>query len=99
MKILVYGSLNIDLVFSVDHIVTPGETVSSLSLSKNPGGKGANQAAALAKAGMETWIAGKIGRDGVFLLELLESYGVRTERTVRYKGASGQAKIQVDKHG
>jgi len=99
MKILVYGSLNIDLVFSVDHIAALGETISSLSLSKNAGGKGANQAAALAKAGMETWISGKIGKDGVFLLELLESYGVHTEKVVHYEGPSGQAIIQVDKSG
>jgi ribokinase len=99
MKILVYGSLNIDLVFSVDHIAAPGETISSLSLSKNAGGKGANQAAALAKAGMETWISGKIGKDGVFLLELLESCGVHTEKVVHYEGPSGQAIIQVDKNG
>ncbi|MCL1955579.1 MAG: PfkB family carbohydrate kinase, partial [Brevinematales bacterium] len=99
MKTLVYGSLNIDLVFSVDHIAAPGETISSFSLSKNAGGKGANQAAALAKAGTETWIFGKIGKDGVFLLELLESYGVHTEKVVQYEGPSGQAIIQVDKNG
>jgi ribokinase len=99
MKTLVYGSLNIDLVFLVDHIVVPGETISSLSFNKSAGGKGANQAAALAKAGMETWIAGKIGKDGAFLLELLESYGVHTEKVVRYEGPSGQALIQVDENG
>ena len=99
MKILVYGSLNIDLMFSVDHIVAPGETISSYSLSKGAGGKGANQAAALAKAGMETCIAGKIGRDGEFLLELLESYGLHTEHVIRYDGPSGQAMTQVDKDG
>ena len=99
MKTLVYGSLNIDLVFSVDHIVIPGETISSSSLIKGAGGKGANQAAALAKAGMETWMAGKIGRDGAFLLELLESYGVHTEKVVQYEGPSGQALIQVEKSG
>ena len=99
MKTLVYGSLNIDLVFSVDRIVAPGETISSFSLSRGAGGKGANQAAALAKAGMETCMAGKIGRDGEFLLELLESYGVRTEHVIRYDGPSGQAIIQVDKDG
>jgi len=99
MKTLVYGSLNIDLVFSVDHIAIPGETISSSSLIKGAGGKGANQAAALAKAGMETWMAGKIGRDGAFLLELLESYGVHTEKVVQYEGPSGQALIQVEKSG
>jgi ribokinase len=99
MKTLVYGSLNIDLVFSVERIVSPGETISSLSFNKNAGGKGANQAAALAKAGIETWIAGKIGKDGTFILELLESYEVHTEKVVQYEGPSGQAMIQVDKNG
>jgi ribokinase len=99
MKVLVFGSINIDLVFAVDHIVIPGETVSSTGLVKNAGGKGANQAAALAKAGMEVYMAGKIGRDGEFLLELLESYGVDSRHVVRYGGATGQALIQVDKNG
>ena len=98
MKILVYGSLNIDLIFSVDHIVAPGETISSASLVKSAGGKGANQAAALAKAGMPVYMAGKIGQDGQFLLKLLQSYGVNTERVVQYEGATGQAIIQLDKN-
>ena len=99
MKTLVYGALNIDLVYAVDNIVQPGETVSSSSLIKSSGGKGANQAAALAKAGIETYIAGKIGGDGEFLLRLLESYGVHTESVVQYEGPSGHALIQVDKTG
>ena len=99
MKALVYGSLNIDLIFSVDHIVRPGETIASAALEKSAGGKGANQAAALAKAGMETYMAGKIGGDGRFLLELLGSYGVNTEKVIVYSGATGQALIQVEKSG
>jgi len=99
MKILVYGSLNIDLVFSVDHIAIPGETISSSSLVKSPGGKGANQAAALAKAGLPVYMAGKVGQDGRFLLELLQFYGVNTDRIVHYEGMTGQALIQVDKNG
>ena len=99
MKILVYGSLNIDLVFTVDHIVKPGETIASAALERSAGGKGANQAAALAKAGMEVFMAGKIGGDGRFLLELLGSYGVNTERVVIYPGATGQALIQLDRNG
>lgn len=97
MKILVYGSLNIDLVFSVDHIVLPGETLDSTSLTRGAGGKGANQAAALAKAGMPVHMAGKIGQDGQFLLRLLQSYGVNTDKVVQYEGATGQAIIQLDK--
>jgi len=99
MKILVYGSLNIDLVFSVDHIARPGETIASDTMEKNAGGKGANQAAALAKAGLDVYLAGKIGEDGRFLLELLGSYGVHTEMVSVYPGATGQALIQVDKNG
>jgi ribokinase len=99
MKFLVFGSLNIDLSFSVDHIVAPGETISSGALERSAGGKGANQAAALAKAGMEVYMAGKVGTDGDFLLELLHSYGVRTGHILRWEGATGQAIIQVDKSG
>jgi ribokinase len=98
MKILVFGSLNIDLTFSVDHIVCPGETISSVSITKNAGGKGANQAASLAKAGMAAYMAGKIGNDGEFLLPLLRSYGVNTGHVIRYEGATGQAIIQLDKN-
>jgi ribokinase len=98
MKVLVFGSLNIDLIFSVDHIVRPGETISSSALEKSAGGKGANQAASLAKAGMETYMAGKIGGDGEFLLELLRSYGVNTDHVAQYEGATGQALIQLDKN-
>lgn len=99
MKFLVFGSLNIDLIFSVDHIVCPGETINSSALERSAGGKGANQAAALAKAGMEVYMAGKIGHDGDFLLELLQSYGVRTNHIMHWEGATGQALIQVDKTG
>ena len=99
MKILVYGSLNIDLIFTVDHIVRPGETIASTALIKSAGGKGANQAAALAKAGMDVYMAGKIGEDGRFLLDLLESYGANTEKVAVFDGVTGQALIQVDKNG
>jgi ribokinase len=98
MKTLVFGSLNIDLLFSVDHIVLPGETINSYSLVKSAGGKGANQAAAFGKAGMEVCMAGKIGEDGRFLLTLLQSYGVNTDNVAVYEGASGQALIQVNRN-
>ncbi|MDR0551800.1 MAG: ribokinase [Spirochaetaceae bacterium] len=99
MKTLVFGSLNIDLIFSVDHIVKGGETISCSSFKRSAGGKGANQAAALAKAGLSVWMAGTIGADGRFLTRLLESYGVDTELVNEYEGASGQALIQLDKTG
>jgi ribokinase len=99
MNILVFGSLNIDLIFSVDHIVLPGETIAGVSLVRSAGGKGATQAAALAKAGMPVFMAGKIGGDGKFLLELLASYGVNTDQVKIYEGATGQALIQVGVDG
>jgi len=99
MKVLVYGSLNIDLLYFVDHIVKPGETINSISFKKSAGGKGANQAAALSKAGLQVFMAGKIGQDGLFLLKLLESYGVNTDKVVQYEGETGQAIIQIDKNG
>jgi ribokinase len=99
MKVLVYGSLNIDLIFDVEHIVLPGETVAGLSFTRNAGGKGANQSAALAKAGLDVFMAGKIGRDGEFLLQLLRSYGIDTSNVSVYEGGTGNALIQVDKNG
>ena len=98
MRFLNYGSVNIDLIFSVDHIVKGGETLQSSSLTKSAGGKGANQSAALAKAGAEVFHAGKIGEDGQFLVELLQSYGVDTSFVHTYEGATGQAIIQLDAH-
>jgi ribokinase len=99
MKLLVYGAINIDFVYQVDHIVLPGETISAVSMQKSAGGKGANQAAAAAKAGIEVYAAGKVGNDGGFLLDLLKSYGVKTENVSIWDGPTGHALIQVDKNG
>ena len=99
MKILAFGSLNIDFLYSVDHISAPGETISSSSFLKSAGGKGANQAAALSKAGLSVYMAGKIGNDGQFILKLLESYGVNTGYVVQDDGVTGHAIIQIDKNG
>ena len=98
-RILVFGSLNIDYTYSVPHIVRPGETLTSTALCRSAGGKGANQAAAAAAAGLDVFMAGRIGRDGVFLLDVLGRYGVDT-RFVRAGGTpTGNAIIQVDESG
>lgn len=99
MKLLVYGALNIDLIYPVNHIVIPGETVKASSLEKSAGGKGANQAAAAAKAGADVCLAGKIGGDGRFLLSLLEPCGVNTGHVTVGSGSTGHALIQLDKNG
>lgn len=53
MKVLNYGSLNLDYVYQVEHFVQPGETLSAMSQRINPGGKGLNQSVALSRAGAE----------------------------------------------
>ena len=99
MKVLNYGSLNIDYAYEVPHFVAGGETLSSLQMTRNAGGKGANQSAALAKAGVEVFHAGKIGKDGLFLIDILSRYGVDTGFISVDDGSSGHAIIQKDSRG
>ena len=68
MKVLCFGSLNIDYTYQVDHFVKKGETLSSTDLRLFAGGKGLNQSIALARAGLNVSLAGAIGEDGRFLL-------------------------------
>lgn len=100
MKVLNFGSLNIDFVYSVDHIVQRGESLSSDELHVFCGGKGLNQSIALSKAGAEVYHAGLIGEDGAFLKEILKASGVHTQ-FVEIKGdiRTGNAIIQRDKNG
>lgn len=97
-KCLVFGSLNIDYVYKVEHCVKPGETISSESLESHCGGKGLNQAIALAKAGADVNIAGKIGGDGIWLKEICGKYDIGTENLMIMDSDSstGKAIIQVD---
>ena len=99
MRVLNFGSLNIDYVYQVDHFVQPGETMSASSLQINCGGKGLNQSVALARAGVETWHAGCIGAEGIFLRERLASAGVDTTFVRQVEGSTGHAIIQVDGGG
>lgn len=99
MKILNFGSLNIDFVYSVDHIVLPGETTSSRSLQQFPGGKGANQSVAINKAGLEVYHAGKISKSDGWIIDRLEGYGVNSKLIKMYDGPTGHAIIQVTEKG
>lgn len=100
MKILVFGSLNVDRRYMVDHFVQPGETLSSLAVGTFSGGKGLNQAIACKKAGSDVYMAGKIGVDGAFLLEELKAADVATKHVyVDENELSGHAIIQVDPSG
>ena len=99
MKVLNYGSLNIDYVYTMDEFVKEGETKSSISFKKNIGGKGLNQSIAFKKAGLDIYHAGKIGNDGFFLKEYLKDNGVNVENIFVDDDESGHAIIQVDNNG
>lgn len=100
MRVLCFGSLNIDYTYSVDHFVQKGETLSSEALQVFSGGKGLNQSVALAKAGVDTYHAGAIGEDGRFLLEVLKEAGANTDMvTIRTDVRTGNAIIQNDREG
>lgn len=100
MKVLNYGSLNLDYVYEVDHFVRAGETLSSDGLKIFPGGKGLNQSIALCRSGVEVWHAGAVGSsDGAVLLEALGNTGVHTEYIRQTKVRTGHAIIQKDRNG
>ena len=96
MKMLVFGSMNIDHVYRMPHLVRAGETLASSVYQRNPGGKGLNQAIALARAGMDVHFAGAIGRDGLFLRDYLASFGVDTSLVRVLEEPTGHAIIQLD---
>ena len=98
MKVLNIGSMNLDLVYSVDHIVQPGETEASFALDTFLGGKGLNQSMALAKAGVEVYQGGMIGEDGQPFLDACAEYGVKADYIRTVPGKSGHAVIQRDKN-
>lgn len=99
MKVLSFGSCNIDYVYSLDHIVRPGETTEAHSVSKYPGGKGLNQSVALARSGAEVYHAGCVGADGEMLRDVLTQSGVNTDYIKEVAEPTGQAIIQVEKSG
>lgn len=99
MKILNFGSLNIDFVYSVDHIAAPGETIASHHLQILNGGKGLNQSIALSRAGATVFHAGMVGPDGDALIEALERSHVNTGYIQKIEERTGNAMIQVDCDG
>lgn len=99
MKLLVFGSANIDYSLSVDRIVVPGETLNCGAMKVSAGGKGANQAYAIARAGARPYFAGKVGADGKFILDKLEGAGVDVGLVLDSPNGTGCAFIQVDRAG
>ena len=99
MKVLNFGSLNLDYVYQVESILIPGETQASKDRQIFCGGKGLNQSIALAKAGIPVYHAGLIGEGGEALLEVCKENGVNTEFIRQIPGPCGHTVIQVDKNG
>jgi len=99
MKFLNFGSLNLDIVYSVDHCVRPGETTASEKVEYFCGGKGLNQSIALSRAGAGVYHAGQTGTDGKILLDALKNNGINTQFVKTTDAPSGHAVIQVDKSG
>ena len=98
---VVCGSLNMDFVCTAPYIPRPGETVLGYEFVAKEGGKGANQAAAIAKLGMKTFMIGCVGEDpfGQALLDSLIKNGVNTEYVTVVPYATGTAHITVGNSG
>ncbi|MBD2293648.1 ribokinase [Anabaena sphaerica FACHB-251] len=102
MTIIVFGSINIDLVATAPRLPIAGETLLGESFLQTPGGKGANQAVALAKLEIPTQMIGRVGADnfGIELIKNLQNSGVKTDNILIDKNvSSGIAVITVDKKG
>ena len=99
MEVYNFGSLNIDHVYSVDHFVQPGETMSSDHYQVCCGGKGLNQSIAVARAKGSIHHLGVYGQGGEFLLEYLQNNDVDTSLMHNTETAQGHTVIQVSKTG
>ena len=99
--IIVFGSINLDIVTQAPRIPGPGETVKGESYQLIPGGKGANQALAACRAGSETMMVGAIGKDAFANLALdnLKQDGVNLLHTKEVDSPTGIANITVDDNG
>ena len=99
MKILNFGSCNIDYVYSLEHIVNVGETETTHKLEVFPGGKGLNQSIAVAKAGAKIYHAGCVGYDGRMLTDILQCNRVDITYLKTVDAKNGHAVIQVSSKG
>lgn len=99
-NICVIGSLNMDLVVNVDTMPKPGQTIIGSNFKEVPGGKGANQAVAMARLNGNVSMIGKVGEDGFgqALINSLKNDKVDTTYIQTAKGATGVALITVDKN-
>jgi ribokinase len=96
-KVIIAGSINMDIVATVKKHPVPGETLTGQDLNYYPGGKGANQAIAAAKMGAKTILIGHVGSDsaGEELIATLNKYGVHAEVEKIADTPTGTALIAV----
>ncbi len=99
MRVLNFGSLNLDYVYHVPRFVRPGETLAAESRGVMPGGKGMNQSVALARAGCPVYHAGCVGEGGGELKKLLEDSGADTSFLRQVSEIQGHTVIQVAPDG
>jgi ribokinase len=99
MKVLSFGSINVDCVYHLDDFVKRGETLPCKRLEKLLGGKGANQSIAVALAGGKVMHAGKVSSDDQWLIDDMKGYGVDASLVKTEDGPSGHAIIQMDNTG
>ena len=99
MSVLVFGSLNLDLVTYADKLPAIGETIVGEKLLKFPGGKGLNQAIAARRAGSEVLMVGSIGNDadGDYLFNILKSENIDPKFITKTSEQTGIAVIEVSK--
>jgi len=99
--ILVFGSINLDLIFDMEALPAPGETLLARGMRTEPGGKGANQAVAAARDGAEVALYGAVGQDSFAnpAQAGLESAGVDVWGIDAIPGATGVASIVTDRSG
>ncbi|MEZ2225242.1 MAG: ribokinase [Microcoleus sp.] len=102
MSIIVFGSINLDLVAKTPRLPVPGETIIGSNFLTAGGGKGANQAVAAARLGVSTHMIGRVGNDnfGEELLTNLQSFGLNIDNiSIDKNSHSGVAIIAVDDGG
>lgn len=99
MKVLNFGSLNLDYTYQVAHIVRAGETILAKEVNMNLGGKGFNQSVALSRAGLVCFHAGLVGEEGLEFYDACGTFGIKTDYMKTVTGRCGHTVIQVDENG
>lgn len=94
-----FGSINADYIYQVPHLPVPGETLAATALTRELGGKGANQSVAASRAGAQVIHVGAVGPDGAWAISELEGHGVDCTHVTMLDSTTGHAIINVDTSG